>query len=360
MVLGGILVGPYVLDLLLPELMAISGEIRLLALVIILLRAGLGLSKDILKKIGFTALKMSALPGLLEGFTILYISHAYMGLSLVEAGMLGFIIAAVSPAVVVPSMLELKEKGYGMKKNIPLLILAGASVDDVFAITMFSMFLGLGTGSGGGGFLKIAAIPLEILGGLALGLIVGFILLYIIQKYDVNVTEETLLILGSATAVTLAGEALGLAGLLGVMALGFLFLDRGEQQKIAKLERNLGQLWVAAQLFLFILIGAAVNLPVALESGLKGLILITFGLTARSLGVFIATMGAGLSKKERLFCAIAYTPKATVQAAVGGIPLLMGVAAGEFILAVAVLAILITAPFGAIAIKLGAGPLLRE
>jgi solute carrier family 9B (sodium/hydrogen exchanger), member 1/2 len=360
LVLVGTLTGPYVWNLLQPGLLALSTEIRLLALIIILLRAGLGLDRNVLQRIGPAALKMSAIPGLFEGLAVMALSVPLLGFTWVQGGLLGFIIAAVSPAVVVPSMLDLRDCGLGMDKHVPILILAGASLDDVFAITVFSAFLGMADGGAAAaspltGFLFI---PVEIIGGILLGLAAGYLLLLFFNRFSLNRVEQTLLLIGTGIVLTLTGQALSLAGLLAVMSLGFMVLEKGNSHA-SQLEYSLNHLWLVAQLFLFILIGAAVNIQVAWQAGLAGLLIIAVGLAARSLGVLVATMKSGLSWNERKFCAIAYIPKATVQAAIGGIPLALGIPGGELMLAVAVLSIIITAPLGAVAIKALAPRLLN-
>ena len=359
LILLGILLGPYTTGILEDSLLSISADIRLIALIIILLRAGLGLNLEILRRVGFTALKMSAIPCLLEGFAVTFAAYYLLGLPFLQAGMLGFIIAAVSPAVIVPSMLELRDKGLGMGSGVPIIVLAGASVDDVFAITLFSVFLGMGTGSGEASLLQVGMIPVEIMGSILLGYIVGLGLAKFYEYFSqrINETEELMVLTGAAIAVKLLGDFLNLAGLLSVMTIGFVLLAKRENTAYL-LEGMLSKVWLVAQIFLFILIGSAVNIQVAWEAGLMGLLIIAVGLSFRSLGVFISTAGSRLNSKERLFCILSYIPKATVQAAIGGIPLAAGVPSGEVILAVAVLSILITAPLGAAAIKLSAPILL--
>lgn len=359
LILLGILLGPYTTGILDDSLLSISADIRLIALIIILLRAGLGLNLEILRRVGFTALKMSAIPCLLEGFAVTFAAHYLLGIPFLQAGMLGFIIAAVSPAVIVPSMLELRDKGLGMGSGVPIIVLAGASVDDVFAITLFSVFLGMGTGSGEASLLQVGMIPVEIVGSIILGYMVGLGLAKFYEYFSqrINETEELMVLTAAAIAVKLLGDFLNLAGLLSVMTIGFVLLAKRENTAYL-MEGMLNKVWLVAQIFLFILIGSAVNIQVAWEAGLMGLLIIAVGLTFRSLGVFISTAGSRLNSKERLFCILSYLPKATVQAAIGGIPLAAGVPSGEVILAVAVLSILITAPLGAVAIKLSAPILL--
>lgn len=353
MLLTGILLGPYVLNILDPTLLEASADFRKIALIIILLRAGLGISKETLHKVGKPALFMSFLPGVLEGLTIAYVTTVLFDWPFVVGGILGFILAAVSPAVVVPKMIQYAQERRGEKKGIPTLILASASVDDVFAITLFSAFLGMYSGAHVNIGVQLAKVPVAILLGIALGLILGVALLYFFKRFPMRDTKKALYLLGVAIVITiiegLLKNKIEIAGLLGVMAIGFIILEK-DANLGKRLADKYGKIWLFAELLLFVLVGAEVNIHVALDSGLQGLIIVSIGLLARSVGVFFSTMGSGFTLKERLFCMIAYTPKATVQAAIGGVPLALGLPQGEVILAVAVLSILITAPLGAIAI----------
>lgn len=353
MLLTGILLGPYVLNILDPTLLEASADFRKIALIIILLRAGLGISKETLHKVGKPALFMSFLPGVLEGLTIAYVTTVLLDWPFVVGGILGFILAAVSPAVVVPKMIQYAQERRGEKKGIPTLILASASVDDVFAITLFSAFLGMYSGAHVNIGVQLAKVPVAILLGIALGLILGVALLYFFKRFPMRDTKKALYLLGVAIVITiiegLLKNKIEIAGLLGVMAIGFIILEK-DANLGKRLADKYGKIWLFAELLLFVLVGAEVNIHVALDSGLQGLIIVSIGLLARSVGVFFSTMGSGFTFKERLFCMIAYTPKATVQAAIGGVPLALGLPQGEVILAVAVLSILITAPLGAIAI----------
>lgn len=362
MLLVGVLLGPYVLNELHPDLLMISQDLRSFALIVILLRAGLGIRKEQLQKVGITALKLSSLPCLLEGLIITGLAYMLLGFSLAEAGMLGFIIAAVSPAVVVPSMLELKAKGYGKKNEIPTLILAGSSIDDVFAITLFTFFLGLGTGEGGQSIAgMLAHIPFSILAGILGGVLCAFALSRLFKRFFSQKRSILPFFFSLLLAVLYyeVGEALDIASLLGVMSIGFILVEI--IPKIADgISRQLSIVWFFAQILLFALIGAEVNIQVAWQAGGLGLLIIACGLIARSLGVWLATLGTELNTKERIFCMIAYTPKATVQAAIGAIPLTLGVADGQLILAIAVLSIIVTAPLGALAISASAPKLLDE
>lgn len=361
MLFVGMLFGPYVLDWLHIDLLHISSEIRTFSLLIILIRAGLGIKRHEIQAVGSLAIKMSSLPGVLEGFSILFVSYYFFDFSFAEAGMLGFIIAAVSPAVVVPSMLELKSEGYGEDKQIPTLLLAGTSIDDVFAITIFSFFLSLGTTGDLSIVESVLKIPFSIVLGVLGGLVIGylFIKLFDFKRLFQSNVERLLLLLTGAIGFYTFGEVIGIASLLGIMAVGFLITD--QREKVGReLSATLLSIWFFAQILLFSLVGAEVNITVALEAGFMGLAIIIIGLVFRTLGVFISTMGSNLNMKERAFCVISYLPKATVQAAIGALPLASGVEKGPEILAIAVLSILLTAPLGAILIKWSAPKLLQK
>lgn len=354
MLILGVIIGPNMLNLINEDVLNVSPDLRKIALIIILLRAGLGVKRDTLKQVGKTALKMSCLPCILEGLAITIVGKYILNISFIEAGMLGFIIAAVSPAVVVPQMLELINKGKGQQKGIPTIILAAASIDDVFAITIFSTFLGLYGGSNISISGKLLGIPISILLGILLGLLIGFILIYILKKYRLRDTEKTLIILASGIILTSLEDALEnivpIASLLGVMVVGFVLLDK--YPKVAnRVAEKFNKVWVFAEILLFVLVGAQVDIKVIAHSGLIGLLVLIIGLLARSIGVYVALIGSNLNLKEKVFCIISFMPKATVQAAMGAVPLAAGVASGNLILAIAVLAIIVTAPLGAIGIK---------
>jgi solute carrier family 9B (sodium/hydrogen exchanger), member 1/2 len=359
MILVGIVVGPYGIDLIESSVLDISSDIRMMALIIILLRAGLGINKDTLKSVGAVSLKMSFIPCVLEGFTIMMVSKHLLDLTYFEAGMLGFIISAVSPAVIVPFMIDLKERNLGMERGIPIIILAGASIDDIFAITIFSTFLSLYFGDSFTA-LSLLGIPLQIAGGLLLGLAIGYVIyrVYDSEKIFSQNNEKLLIVLSAGMLMILIERKVEIAGLLGVMSIGFYLLEK-LKDKIKHLEKNLNDIWFFAQIFLFVLIGAEVNISVALDMGIKSIVIISIGILARGIGVAVSLHRSNLNLKEKLFCAISYIPKATVQAAIGAIPLSKGVEAGESILAISVLAILITAPIGAIGMELSSEKLLR-
>ena len=363
MLILGIVVGPYGLNILQPDMILISADLRKIALIIILLRAGLGVKRDDLKENGITALKMSSIPCLIEGLFVALASIKFLNFTFIQGGILGFIIAAVSPAVVVPFMLKLMENNVGSKRGIPTLILAGASIDDVFAITIFGAFLGLYSGSHINIAIQLLNIPASIILGVAAGIIIGFLLIKLFRRYDIHNTKKTLIILSFSILLSELENMLKIkiqiATLLGVMAIGFVIMERLPDIG-KKLSGKFGDIWVPAQILLFVLVGAQVNINVALEAGGGGIIVILIGLVGRSLGVIISLFATDFNWKERLFCVIAYIPKATVQAAIGAIPLSLGVESGDIILAVAVLSILITAPLGAIGIHHFSEKLLEQ
>lgn len=350
----GMLVGPYGLDLLSPELMVVSADLRQIALIIILLRAGLGIKKDDLASVGKAAIKMSCIPGIIEASVITVAAVYLLQLSFVEGAILGFVIAAVSPAVIVPQMIQFMEQKLGTNKGIPTLILAGASVDDVVAITLMSVFMGLYGGQRINIASKILGIPLAIVLGVGLGIVLGIVLVRLFKKYKIRDTKKVLLMLGVAIALVTLEEVVktkvAIASLIGVMTIGFVILERAPEVG-QRLGIKLGKVWVFAELLLFVLVGAQVNLPVIIDAGVVGIVIILIGLMGRSLGVWLSLVGTSLNRKEKCFCMVAYIPKATVQAAMGAVPLAAGVASGEVILAIAVMAIVLTAPLGAIGIK---------
>jgi NhaP-type Na+/H+ or K+/H+ antiporter len=355
MLIAGVLVGPYVLNLMAPEMVTVSGDFRTIALIVILLRAGFELRRDTLNRIGRPALIMSCLPAVFEILAVMWVAPRWLNISLLEAAILGAILAAVSPAVVVPIMIDFMDRGLGNKKGIPTLILAASSIDDVFVIVLFTVFLGMYGGGEVNIWSQLAQIPVSIVLGIIIGLIPGFFLYRIFEKYDWRPPKRTLLVLGTAILLTWVEHALkntiAVASLLGVMAIGFIILEKSEP--VAHIiSQKLKKLWVFAELLLFILVGAQVNIHVAWKAGLAGTGVILVGLVFRSIGTYLSLLGAGLNGKEKLFCVVSYIPKATVQAAIGAVPLAAGVASGEVILAVAVLSILLTAPAGAIGITL--------
>ncbi len=373
MILAGIILGPllsmvsdFPFNLFSKQIQQLSGELRTAALLVILIRAGLGIKKKSLNQIGVRALYMSILPCLLEGATIFLIAHYYLLWSIPISGLLAFVVAAVSPAVIVPEMLRLKEQGLGAKKNVPTLLLAGASVDNVFAITMFGMFLGLAGGESINCFQMIYTVPLSILLGIIMGLFLGYLLFLLFKKYQMRDTKKILIFM--ITAILFHGAAnsasvkavIPIASLIGIMAIGFVILEKNNLLA-NRLAIKFNKIWVIAEIILFVLIGAQVDIKSALSLEILYLafIIVSAGLLARIGAVFIALTRSELNKKERIFCAITYLPKATVQAAVGAIPLSMGIEHGNAILSIAVISIIITAPLGAIAINFFAPRLLE-
>lgn len=350
----GILIGPYGFNLLDRDILSSSGDLRKIALIVILLRAGLGIKRENIQKNSISALKMSFIPGVFEGFTIAFISIKLLGFTFVQGGILGFIITAVSPAVVVPSMLKMINSGLGEKKGVPTLIIASASIDDVFAITIFGAFLSLYSGGEKSIGLQLLNIPLSIFLGIGIGALLAFILIKIFKQYSIDKTIKLLMLIGISILFTeledLLKPGIEIASLLGVMAIGFIIGERLDKTG-EDLSKGFNRIWIFAEMLLFVLVGAQVNILVAIEAGKVGILIIIIGLIARSIGVIISLTGSDLNSKEKLFCLISYTPKATVQAAIGSIPLSLGVQGGEIILAIAVLSIVITAPLGAIGIN---------
>lgn len=354
MLATGIVLGPYVLDQLDPSILGISAELRKIALIIILTRAGLGLDLSGLKKIGRPAVLMCFVPASFELFGMLLLAPKLMGLSILEAAVMGAVLAAVSPAVVVPRMVKLMDEGYGVKEGIPQLILAGASVDDVYVIVLFSTFTGMMQGTGVSA-IRFINIPVSIFLGIAIGLGIGVLLAYFFQKIHMRDTSKVLIILSISFLLVVLEDYLAtpitFSALIAVMFIG-IGLQRKREVVAKRLSAKYGKLWVAAEVFLFVLVGATVNIGYIGKVGIKALIVIAGALVFRMFGVLVCLLGTEIKGKERMFTMLAYTPKATVQAAIGGIPLALGFACGESVLAVSVLAIVLTAPLGAFAIDL--------
>lgn len=348
MLLAGMLLGPSCLNLLSDSMLSLSAELRQLALVIILLRAGLSLEINDLKKVGRPAVLMCFLPACFEITAMIIFAPMIFGISMVEAAVLGSVLAAVSPAVIVPKMLKLMESGYGTEKSIPQMILAGASVDDVFVIVLFSIFTSLAS-NGTFSVVSFAQIPCAILLGILAGVIAGA-LVHRLFKLLSSQSLKVLLLLSAALLLTaletILKERLAFSGLLAVMSMGIM-LQKEEMMTANVLSKSFSNLWSGGEILLFVLVGAAVNIKYATSAGWMALILIVLVLMMRMLGVFCCLLKTNLNKGERLFCMIAYTPKATVQAAIGSIPLAMGLPCGELVLTIAVLSILVTAPVGA-------------
>ena len=362
MLLTGIVLGPYVLNLLDDSILSISSELRKIALIIILTRAGLGLDLTGLKKIGRPAVFMCFVPASFEMLGMILLAPKIMGVSVLEAAVMGAVLAAVSPAVVVPRMVKLMEEGYGTKQGIPQLILAGASVDDVYVIVLFSTFLGMMQGKGVSA-VSFINIPVSILLGIAIGLILGAALSLYFEKVHIRDTAKVLIILSISFFLVVIEDTLmtpiTFSALIAIMFIG-IGLKKKREVVAVRLSANYGKLWVAAEIFLFVLVGATVNITYLKNVGVKALMLIAGALIFRMLGVFVCLTKTDFTGKERLFVMMAYTPKATVQAAIGGIPLSLGLACGDIVLTVAVLAIVLTAPLGAFAIDLSYKKLLLK
>ena len=362
MLITGIILGPYGLNLLDGSILGISAELRKIALIIILTRAGLGLDLSGLKKIGRPAVLMCFVPASFELLGMILLAQKLMGLSVLESAVMGAVLAAVSPAVVVPRMVKLMDEGYGVKEGIPQLILAGASVDDVYVIVLFSTFVGMMQGEGAS-ILKFVNVPVSIFGGIAIGLLLGVLLAYFFKKVHIRDTSKVLIILSISFLLVVIEDklttAITFSSLIAVMFIG-IGLQKKREAVAKRLSVKYGKLWVAAEVFLFVLVGATVNIEYLGKVGSKAFVVIIGALIFRMFGVFVCLLGTGLKRKERLFAMVAYTPKATVQAAIGGIPLALGFACGDTVLTMAVLAIVLTAPLGAFAIDLSYKKLLNK
>lgn len=352
MLLVGIAFGPYALGLLDDSLLAISADLRKIALIIILTRAGLSLDIGDLRKVGRSAVLLCFVPATFEIVGTVILAPRLLGVSVLEAAIIGSVIAAVSPAVVVPRMLRLMDEGYGAKQGIPQMILAGASVDDVYVIVLFSSFTSLASG-GTLSPLDFVRIPTSLVLGIAAGVLCGLALAWWFSHVHMRDSIKVVVFLAlSFVLVTIEDHCtgiIGFSGLLAVMSMGIM-LGRRIPVVSKRLSAKYDRLWVGAELLLFVLVGAMVNVAYVAYAGVAAILLILGAMVFRMAGVFASVLGTKLNGKERAFCMLAYTPKATVQAAIGGVPLAMGLACGETVLTVAVLAILITAPFGAIAI----------
>ena len=359
MLLTGIILGPYVLNILDPNILAISGNLRKIALIIILTRAGLGLDLSALRKLGRPAILMCFLPATFELLAVLLLAPTLLDLSPLESLILGSVLAAVSPAVVVPRMVKLMDEGY---KGIPDLILAGASVDDVYVIVLFSTFIGMAQGQGAN-IMSFINIPISIFLGILIGLLLGYVLAFFFKNIHIRDTSKVLIVLSISLLLVVLEDflttSITFSSLIAIMFIG-VGLKRNREVVAKRLSIKYGKLWVGAEVFLFVLVGATVNINYLSHVGFKALLLIILALIFRMFGVFICLLKTKLNKKEKLFAMIAYTPKATVQAAIGGIPLSLGLTCGDTVLTVAVLAIILTAPLGAFAIDLTYKKLLKK
>ncbi|MEQ2563193.1 cation:proton antiporter [Ventrimonas sp. CLA-AP-H27] len=356
MLLTGIVLGPYVLDLLDPSILSISSELRQMALIIILVKAGLSLNLADLKKVGRPAVMLSCVPASFELLGYVLFAPMILGINRIEAAVMGAVLAAVSPAVVVPRMVKLMETGYGTKKSIPQMILAGASCDDIFVIVLFSTFSGMAQG-GSARLMDFANIPVSIVSGILLGAAAGWLLSLFFEtayakEHYVRNSMKVIIVLGVSfllmSVETWVKPYLSVSGLLAVVGMACVLKLRSIKAVSARLSEKFGKLWLAAEVLLFVLVGAAVDIRYTMGAGLAAVLMIFTALLFRTAGVLICLVGTELNRKERLFCVIAYLPKATVQAAIGSVPMAMGLPCGQIVLSMAVMAILITAPLGAL------------
>ena len=356
MLLTGIVLGPYVLDLLDPSILSISSELRQMALIIILVKAGLSLNLADLKKVGRPAVMLSCVPASFELLGYVLFAPMILGINRIEAAVMGAVLAAVSPAVVVPRMVKLMETGYGTKKSIPQMILAGASCDDIFVIVLFSTFSGMAQG-GSARLMDFANIPVSIVSGILLGAAAGWLLSLFFEtayakKHYVRNSMKVIIVLGVSfllmSVETWVKPYLSVSGLLAVVGMACVLKLRSIKAVSARLSEKFGKLWLAAEVLLFVLVGAAVDIRYTMGAGLAAVFMIFTALLFRTVGVLLCLVGTELNWKVRLFCVIAYLPKATVQAAIGSVPMAMGLPCGQIVLSVAVMAILITAPLGAL------------
>ena len=356
MLLTGIVLGPYVLDLLEPSILSISSELRQMALIIILLKAGLSLNLADLKKVGRPAVMLSCVPASFELLGYVLFAPMILGINRIEAAVMGAVLAAVSPAVVVPRMVKLMETGYGTKKSIPQMILAGASCDDIFVIVLFSTFSGMAQG-GSARLMDFANIPVSIVSGILLGAVAGWLLSLFFEtayakEHYVRNSMKVIIVLGVSfllmSVETWVKPYISVSGMLAVVSMACVLKLRSIKSVSARLSEKFGKLWLAAEVLLFVLVGAAVDIRYTMGAGLAAVLMIFTALIFRTIGVLICLAGTVMDWKERLFCVIAYLPKATVQAAIGSVPIAMGLPCGQIVLSVAVMAILITAPLGAL------------
>ncbi|MGL5973548.1 MAG: cation:proton antiporter [Oscillospiraceae bacterium] len=362
MLVSGILLGEQGLNLIDSTLMSVSVDLRQLALVTILIRAGLALNLNDLKKVGRPAILMCFIPACLEIMGMILIAPKMLGVSIVEAAIMGSVVAAVSPAIIVPKMLNLMEKGYGKEKSIPQLIMASASLDDIFVIILFTSFTSLANGENIT-WLQLFSVPISIITGSAIGAIFGFLLSLLFKKIHIRDSVKAIILISLSVIYITVEKRLeniiSFSSLLAVMSTGIATLQFNPV--VAKrLSLKFSKIWVAAEILLFVLVGATVNISFAMAAGFKVVFLILLLLLFRVFGVFICLLGTNLNVKERLFCMVSYVPKATVQAAIGGIPLAMGLPCGDIVLTIAVLSIIIAAPIGAFGIDISYKKLLSK
>lgn len=362
MLFTGIILGPYVLNMLDSSILLVSADIRKIALVIILTRAGLTLNLEDLKKVGRPAFLMCFVPATFEMIGMIILAPRLLDVSLIEAAVIGAVVAAVSPAVVVPEMIKIMEDGYGTKQGIPQLILAGASVDDVYVIVMFTAFTSLAQGSNVS-VMSLVNIPVSIIFGIIIGIIIGKALAVVWRKVHIRNTVKAAIFLSVALLLVDIEASLNtpitFASLISVMFIG-IALKKDRPEVAFRLSQKYNKMWVWAEVMLFVLVGATVDIGYVAYAGVSSIVIIIGALIFRMAGVALCMAGTKLKLKERAFCMLAYTPKATVQAAIGGVPLSMGLACGNTVLTVAVLAIIITAPLGAFAIDMTYRKLLKK
>lgn len=368
MLITGIVLGPYVLNLLDPSILSISADLRQMALIIILLKAGLSLNLSDLKKVGRPAIMMSCVPASCEILGFFLFAPYILGITRIESAVMGAVLGAVSPAVVVPRMVQLMEKKYGTNKSIPQLVMAGASCDDIFVIVLFTTFVSMAQG-GSAHIMDFINIPISIVLGIILGAAVGYILSLFFEtayahKHCVRNSMKVIIVLGVSFMLmaieTWLKGIISVSGLLAVVSMACVIKVKSITFVSKRLSEKFGKLWLAAEVILFVLVGAAVDIRYTLSAGLTAVLMIFVALIFRSIGVAICLLGTSITWKERIFCMIAYLPKATVQAAIGSVPLAMGLPCGQIVLSVAVLAILITAPLGAIGIDITYKHLLQK
>lgn len=349
MIATGIILGPYVLKVIDDSILEISPDLRKIALIIILTRAGLTLNISDLKKVGRSAILMCFLPATFEIVGMIFLAPKLLSVSVLEAAVIGAVVAAVSPAVIVPKMIKLTEEGYGTKKGIPQMILAGASVDDVYVIVLFAAFTGLLQGEKVS-VMSFVNIPISICLGIIIGILLGYVLAKFFKKFHIRDTAKVIIVLCLSFILVTAEDkitgAITFSALISIMFVG-VSLQKYRSEVAKRLSVKFNKLWVCAEVILFVLVGATVDIHYVSKAGIASVILIFGVLCFRVLGVFLCMLKTDLSMKERVFCMIAYTPKATVQAAIGGVPLAMGLSCGNIVLTVAILSILITATLGA-------------
>lgn len=368
MLITGIALGPFVLDLLDPQILGISSELRQTALIIILIKAGLSLNISDLKKVGRPAVLMSFLPALFEIGAFVLLAPRLLHITVLDSAIMGAVLGAVSPAVVVPRMVQLMDENCGTDKQIPQLILAGASLDDVFVIVLFSTFINMAQG-GSAKIMDFVSIPISIILGILLGAAFGFVLAFLFELAhkrgnSMRQSIKTIILLGAAFLLmaieTWLEGTVSISGLLAVMSMACVIQLRCRKEVSDDLSAKYGRLWLAAEVILFVLVGAAVDIRYTLQAGAMAVLVIFIALIFRSVGVLVCLIGTKLNRKEKLYCIIAYLPKATVQAAIGSVPLSLGLPCGNIVLSVAVLSILITAPLGAILMDLTYKKLLNH